>query len=253
MTLNAIHKLPIACAALLAIVFTAHAQVQSTTKVATGPTKKSITVEKGTVAYVSGNNVVIKMDDGTLRNFENVPDSTTINVGGKQLNVHQLQVGMTVERQTITSSTPKMITTVKTVTGTITKIKLPQVTLKLEDGSEQAFTIPTGQMFNVNGKQTTDKALRKGMNINAQQVIETPATVTSQQVIRTGVAPPPPPAPDVPILVVYVPAPAPAPQVAEAAPAALPKTGSNMPLVGLLGGLFLALGLGLKAVRTRIA
>jgi hypothetical protein len=250
MTFN-LPKLPFACAALLVIAFTAHAQVESSTKVATGPTMRSVVVEKGTVVYVSGNSLVVKAEDGSLRHFDNVPNTTTVNVDGKMLNVHQLQVGMTVQRQTITTRTPRMITTVKTVTGTITKIQLPKVTLKLDDGSEQAFTIPTGQMFNVNGKQTTDKALRKGMSINAQQVVETPVTITSQQIIRTGTAPPPAPAPNVPILVIFMPAPAAAPEAPEAAPAALPKTASELPLAGVLGGMLLALGLGIKAVKTR--
>jgi len=43
----------------------------------------------------------------------------------------------------------------------------------------------------------------------------------------------------------------PLPTVAsETAPTALPKTASDLPLVGLLGALFLALGLGLKMART---
>jgi len=67
--------------------------------------------------------------------------------------------------------------------------------------------------------------------------------------------PPPPPAPqaNVPILVVFVPVAAPAPAAdaapAEPAPAALPKTASDLPLLGLLGAFFVALGLGLKSVR----
>ena len=58
--------------------------------------------------------------------------------------------------------------------------------------------------------------------------------------------PPPPPAPpaDVPILIaVAEPAPAPA------SPAELPKTGSLLPLIGLLGSLLLLASLGLKAIR----
>jgi hypothetical protein len=156
---------------------------------------------------------------------------------------------MTVERQTITTTVPKLITTVKTVTGTIKKIDGSKVVLALADGSDQSFTIPVGQMFNVNGEQKGAKALRKGMIINAQQVIEVPSSTVTQQVVRTGVEPPPPPVPDLPILVVYMPAPAP-PEVAEATPVALPKTASDMPLVGLLGGIFLTLGLGLTAART---
>jgi len=64
-----------------------------------------------------------------------------------------------------------------------------------------------------------------------------------------GTMPPPPPPPppvDVPILVAEnTPPPAPA-----AAPAELPKTGSILPLIGLLGGLSLLSSLGLKVIRS---
>jgi LPXTG-motif cell wall-anchored protein len=261
-TVGAVRRLAVGAALLLAVTFTAGAQVQTQTTVApAGPATKSVTVERGTIVYVSGNNVVVKRDDGEMLHFNNVPDSTTVTVNGQQLNVHQLQPGMVVERQTITTTTPRVITTVKTVTGTVFMIKPPNwVILRLDDGSNQQFKIPMGQKFNVGGQEVDAFGLRKGNVISAQQVTEEPETVIAREVKRTGTMPPPPPAPDpaVPILVVMmVPAPAPAatpaPAVAEAAPTSLPKTGSDFPLIGLLGALSMALGLGLIVVRTRRA
>ena len=69
----------------------------------------------------------------------------------------------------------------------------------------------------------------------------------------TGMAPPPDPPADLPILVVVVlpvDAPAPAPAATVAA-ATLPQTGSQLPLIGILGALALAAGLGLRAARLR--
>jgi LPXTG-motif cell wall-anchored protein len=91
------------------------------------------------------------------------------------------------------------------------------------------------------------------MKVSAQQVTESPEVVVAHEVTRTGTMPPPPPAPtpDLPILIVYVPVHA-APAetaAAEPEPTKLPKTGSNLPLLGLLGTLSLALGLALKAAR----
>jgi len=210
------------------------------------------------VVYVSGNSCVIKADDGTLRHFDNVPDSVTVTVDGKQLNIHQLQPGMTVERQTITTTTPKIITTIKTVSGTVWFINPPNsVILTMDNGKNQEFKIPTGQKFTVNGQVTDAFGLRKGMKVDAQQVIEQPATVVAQIVKRTGTMPPPPPAPkpDVAILIlVPVPAPAPAPvetaaAAPEPAPTKLPKTASELPLIGLLGVLFCGLSLAIMAIR----
>jgi hypothetical protein len=217
-----------------------------------------VKVERGTVVYVSGNSCVIKADDGTLRHFDNVPDSVTVTVDGKQLNIHQIQPGMTVERQTITTTTPKVVTTIKTVTGKVWFINPPNsVILTMENGKNQEFKIPNGQKFTVNGQETDAFGLRKGMVVNAQQVIEQPETVVAQQVKRTGIMPPPPPAPapNVAILVL-VPAPAPAPAPVETAAAApepvptqLPKTASELPLIGLLGILFCGLSLAIMAIR----
>jgi len=258
-TRSILQGLSVAGVLCTAFALTALAQVQTETKTATvGAPTKTVKVARGEIVYVSGNSVVVKMEDGTLRHFDNVPDSTTVTVDGKQLNVHQIKPGMKIEKQTIITTTPKMITTVKTVTGTVWQVTPPlSVILTLEDGKNQRFKIPQGQKFHVNGKETDAFGLRKGMKIDAQMVIEQPETVVSQQVKLSGTMPPPPPAPkpDVAILVfVPVPAAAPAETAAaaapEPAPKKLPKTASDLPLVGLLGALSIALGLTLKAVRT---
>jgi hypothetical protein len=243
-------------ALFLAIAITARAQVQTTTSTApTGAPTTTVKVERGTVVAVSGNNLIVKADDGSIRDFNNVPDTTTVTVDGKQLNVHQLTPGMTIERQTVTTASPRMVTTVKTVTGKVWHVTPPNsVILTLEDGKNQSFKIPKGQKFTINGQEMDAFGLRKGMTVTAQQVTEEPEVVYAREVKRTGSAPPPPPAPqaNVPILVVFVPIAAPAPAAdapAEPAPAALPKTASDLPLLGLLGAFFVALGLGLKSVR----
>jgi hypothetical protein len=250
-----VHKLALAGAALLAIAFTAQAQVQTYKMEHKGPATQQVKVERGEIVYVSGNSVVVKMEDGTLRHFDNVPETTTVTVDGKQLNVHQLQPGMKVERQVITTTTPKTITTIKTVSGTVWYVAPPStVILTMENGKNQSFKIPNGQKFTVNGQVVDAWGLKKGMKVDAQQVVEQPATMVAQEIKRTGIAPPPPPAPkaDVPILILVVPAAKPAPvetAAAEPAPTKLPKTGSYFPLLGLLGILSIALGLGLKALR----
>jgi LPXTG-motif cell wall-anchored protein len=130
------------------------------------------------------------------------------------------------------------------------------VILTMENGQNQSFKIPKGQKFTIEGKETDAFGLKKGMKVSAQQVTESPETVVSHEVTRSGTMPPPPPAPtqDLPILIVYVPARQAAAEetaAAEPAPTKLPKTGSNLPLVGLLGVLLVALALGLKAFRTQ--
>jgi hypothetical protein len=232
------------------------AQVQTNKTAEHGESTKSVKVERGEVVYVSGNNVVIKGEDGELRHFNNVPDSVTVNVDGQQLNVHQIKPGMKIEKQTITTTTPRIVTTVQTVTGKVWHVTPPNtVILTLDDGTNQKFNIPKGQKFMINGTETDAFGLKKGMKVSAQRVVEEPETVMTQEVARTGKLPPPPPAPkqDVPILVVFLPAGPVETAAAEPEPTALPKTASNLPLIGLLGVLFCGLSLATMALRGTIS
>lgn len=94
----------------------------------------------------------------------------------------------------------------------------------------------------------------KGMTISATKIVEVPETVVTQKKILAGqMPPPPPPAPDQPILIavlVPVPVPTAAPAPAPEAPApSLPKTGSSLPLIGLLGLLLMGASFGLRSFR----
>ena len=50
-------------------------QVKTETTTAQGQPAVQTTVERGEVVYVSGNDLVVKMEDGQIRNFSNVPES----------------------------------------------------------------------------------------------------------------------------------------------------------------------------------
>jgi len=242
----------------LTLTLSGNAQVQTETTTSSGHPSKQVTVEHATVVTVSGNDLVVKMADGTIRHFPNVPDSARVTVDGQQLGIHDLKPGMTLQRTITTTTTPKIITTTKSVTGTVWYVQPPNsVILTMDDGKNQEFKIPKGQKFNVNGQMTDAWGLKKGMKVSATQVVEQPETVVARNAKLTGQMPPPPQPPpaDVPILVVVaVPEapPAPATTVAEAAPASLPKTGSELPLLGLLGALSLLSALGLRLIRKAV-
>lgn len=246
-------------AVCMAFTLSMSAQVETKTTQTSDRAMVSTKVESGTVVTVSGNDLVVQMSDGTIRHFANVPESARVTVDGKELGIHDLQPGMKLQRTITTTTVPKTITTVQSVTGKVWHVNPPNsVILTLEDGTNQSFKIPKGQKFNVDGQMTDAWGLKKGMNISATKVVEVPVTVIEEQRRVTGSMPPPPPAPpaNVPILVVIAvpvaaPAPAPAPAEAPVASAELPKTGSPLPLIGLLGLLFLASSLGLRAVRPR--
>jgi LPXTG-motif cell wall-anchored protein len=230
------------------------AQVQTQTTTTAHPSAVQTTVERAEVVTVSGNDLVVKMEDGTLRHIANVPESARVTVDGQQLGIHDLKPGMKLQRTITTTTTPKTITTVQSVKGKVWHVNPPNsVILTLEDGTNQQFKIPKDQKFNVDGQMVDAWGLKKGMNVTATKVVEEPVTEVEKQRKLTGTMPPPPPAPpaDVPILVAQA-TPAEAPAAPAAAPEKLPKTGSELPLFGLLGFLSLAAGLGLKAFRELI-
>ena len=227
------------------------AQVQTTTTTNQETPSKTVTVENGEVVWVSGNSLIVKMADGSLRHFDNVPESARVTVEGKELGIHDLKPGMKLQRTITTTTTPETVKTVQTVNGTVWNVNPPlSVILTLEDGTNQQFRIPRGQMFNINGQMVDAFGLRRGMRISATRVVETPRDVVTRHTKVTGEMPPAPPAPapDLPVLVAEEKPTAPKPvETAQAAPAELPKTGSPVPLIGLIGLISLASALGLRA------
>lgn len=225
------------------------AQVKTETTTTSGQAVQEVTVERGEVVLVEGNDLMVKMEDGTIRHFANVPESARVTVDGQQLGIHELKPGMKLQRTLTVTTTPKTITTVQTVTGKVWHINPPHsVVLTLEDGNNQQFKIPKDQKFTVDGKETDAWGLKKGMKVSATKIVEVPVTEVEHQRQLTGKMPPPPPPPpaDQPILIAVA---EPAPVPAAPAPAELPKTGSLLPLIGLLGSFGVLFSLGMNAIR----
>ena len=256
-TRTTLHSLLAAAAGMLFLASTAAvtAQVQTSQDTTHLGSTQQVKVEKGTVVMVSGNDLWVKDDAGQMRHFPNVPESVRVTVNGQQLGIHDLKPGMTIERTTITTTSDKLVTTTQTVTGKVWHVNPPlSVILTMDDGTNQEFKIPKGQKFNVNGQMTDAFGLKKGMSVTATKIVEVPETQVTQQKILAGqMPPPPPPAPDQPVLIavlvpVAAPAAAPAPAPEAAAPS-LPKTGSSLPLIGLLGLLLMGASFGLRSFR----
>jgi len=157
-----------------------------------------VKIESGEVVAVKGNNLFIKMADGTLRDFPNVPESAKVTVDGQQLGIHDLMPGMKLVRATVTTSTPQVVTTVETVTGKVWQVNPPLVViLTLDNGQNQEFKIPNGQKFMVDGTETDAFGLKKGMVVSATKVVEVPETVVTKEKAVVGTMPW-----DVPVLIV---------------------------------------------------
>ena len=108
--------------------------------------------------------------------------SARIDVDGKMLGVHDMKPGMKVQKTTITTTTPKVVTTVQTVSGKVWYADPPNsVILTLEDGTNQKFHIPKGQMFNVNGQMVDAFGLKRDMTVTATRIVEVPTVEGNPQ------------------------------------------------------------------------
>ena len=213
-------------AAVLCVAFAAptRAQVQTQTTTTSGTATKQVKIESGEVVAVKGNDLFVKMDDGTVRDFPNIPESARATVDGKKLGIHELKPGMKLQRTTVTTTTPQVVTTIQTVTGKVWHVTPPlSVILTLENGQNQEFKIPEGQKFTVNGQETDAWGLREGMKVTATKIVESPETAVSQQTQVTGTMPP-----DAPVLIAEgEPKPAPAATTASAGGATSTGTPSD--------------------------
>jgi hypothetical protein len=88
----------------LGVVFAQNAgvQVQTTTSVQSSQSKEVVRVDRGEVMAVEGNDLIVKMENGSMRHFENIPESAKITVDGRQLGIHDFKPGMKLQR-TITT------------------------------------------------------------------------------------------------------------------------------------------------------
>jgi hypothetical protein len=235
----------------LAMTLSAIAQDTTQTTTSSGQATKETQVRSGEVVYVSGNDLVVKTDDGQVKHFT-VPEGATATVDGQQMSVHDLKPGMKLQQTITTTTTPETVKTVRTIKGKVWHVQPPvSVILKLPDGTNKQYKIPKDQKFDVNGQQVDAWHLKKGMNVTATAITETPENVVAQTKTTTGEMPAPPPAPATPpqqgVLLVEVEEP---PAPTQTAQATLPQTAGFLPLIGLVGAFALGLGLKLNSVRT---
>jgi hypothetical protein len=188
-------------------------------------------------------------------------------IDGRELTVHELKPGTTLQA-TVTSSTTPVTERTRTIgTGTVFFVSGQNVIITLPNGENRMYKVNDSYRFNIGGQKASVSELRKGMRISAEKIVEEPTTEFASTIAVTGSAPPAPrpePAPvaarPTPAPVAAEPAPrrapepAPAPVVAQAAPeppARLPKTGSPFPAIGFSGLVLVGASLGLRKLRAR--
>jgi len=210
------------------------------------------------VISVEGNKVVAKLPEGARE--ITVPEDFRFTVDGRQVSVHELQPGMkgTAKITTITTVTPVTVTEVRN--GEVMQASGSSIIVKSANGIKM-FNEGDIAKRNVtilkDGKPASIADFHTGDRLTATIVTEKPPKVMTQrqvQAVLTGATPTATTgaAPAAPAAAASAAA-TPAPHTGAAPAKKLPKTASQVPLVGLLGALSLAIALGLSLGRRRQA
>ena len=200
---------------------------------------------EGTVLNASGDTLVVKMVDGTVREFHPQP-GFTFNVDGKATPLSELKPGTKLVADVTTSEETRVVVYEEVRSGKVLEKVGQTLVVRMQNGEVKKFTnVSDDVKFTVDGKEMTIFEIKPGMNLDAHIITEQTEIVTDRQIVASGAAPAAPAAPAKPAPApVAVKAPAPV-----AAPAVLPSTASQLPLVGLAGLALLVLGLGLGIIR----
>ena len=152
-------------------------------------TAYQIEVNRGTVVYASGNDLTVKMEDGTLKHLV-VPSDYKLSVDGKEVSVHDLKPGTKLTQTITTTAEEQLVTEVRTVDVKVLEAKPPRLTIASGDKIKH-LRVPEGTTFTVDGKEMTLADLREGMRVKGTVVTTVPTTVMSRAKKVTGQAPKP--------------------------------------------------------------
>jgi hypothetical protein len=238
------------------VAFGTWAQDSTTTTIRHGESTFDTQVRNAEVVYVEGNDLVLKLADGKVEHLV-VPDSDTFTINGSDVAVQQLTPGTKLTQTITTTTAPRYVTTVRTLTGKVWHVNAhaSTVILTLPDGANQAYKIPSPAKITVGGQPKTVFDLRKGMNLEATIVTDDTQTVIERSKSAVGQAPTPATPQELGVLLVFQPTPPAEPVMVastEEPASTLPKTGTFLPLAGMLGALALATSFGLGIVRKAV-
>jgi len=242
--------------------------------IASAQTTTSTDTKKFEVISVEGNQLVVRLPEGTRE--ITVPNDFRFTVDGKQLSVQQLRPGMagTATITTTTKSTPVTVTEVKN--GTVAHVAGPTIIVRTEEGFKsftQGDIDKRGVKIMRAGKPALVSDFRTGDKLSAVIITSMPPKVVTEQEVNAtlaasgagggGTAASRAPAASAGTSGGAGAAgaggatrgggaaggAAPASGAAASGGRTLPKTASPLPLLGLLGGLSLLAGGGLTIRR----
>lgn len=124
-------------------------------------------VDRAEVVYVEGNDVVLKLTNGEVKQFE-VSDSDKFTVDNKDVTVRELKPGMTLTATITTAAAPRWVDAVEVVeVGTVWKTVGNNLIIRTPEGKNKMYRVPVGGTVTLEGKTIAVGQLREGDKITA--------------------------------------------------------------------------------------
>ena len=141
----------------------------------------SLTTEQlsGEVVQVEGNNLILRMANGELRTFSNVPDSRRATVDGKEVGVRDLKPGTKLTTTITRTESSTAVRTTNLGNGRVWHVSGNTVILILPNGETKQYNVKPDFRFVVNGKPASGSELRPGMTVSADKIVEEPQVTIS--------------------------------------------------------------------------
>ena len=205
--------------------------------------------KKFQVIAVDGNKLVVSLPEGTKE--LTVPDDFRFTVDGQSLSVHQLKPGMAGTATITTTTTMVPVTVTEVKNGTVMQAMGTSIIVRTSDNQIKMFSQgdidKRGVKIMRGGQPAQISDFRANDKLSATIVTTFPPKVLTEKEVQATLAKAAPAGAAAP-----APAAAPVAQSASAEPRALPRTSSQLPLLGLLGFASLVAGVSLT-VRRRLA
>jgi hypothetical protein len=124
-------------------------------------------VENAEVVYVEGNDVVVKLTNGEVKQFE-IPDSCKFSIDGKDMTVLEMKPGMKLTATIISATPPRWVDTVEVIdVGTVWRNVGRSLIITTPQGENKMYRVPSGGKVTIDGKEKTLDQLRVGDKITA--------------------------------------------------------------------------------------
>jgi hypothetical protein len=167
----------------------AAAQATQTNQSVPGTAKVSTTQLNGEVAYVQGDDLIVRMiPSGDYRLFQLRPGKTA-SIDGVVMPLNKVRIGTILTAYVTVTERPVVDRTITSLKGTVWQASQNTVILTLENGENRQYDVPPGLKFDVDGQTKEARELRPGLKISATKIVESPRTEVMESNVVTGIGP----------------------------------------------------------------